>query len=481
MSKITILAIDIGAESGRVMAVGFDGRRLSLDALHRFNNPLTNVRGTLYWDIFHLWREIQVGIEKGKRLKPASIGVDTWGIDFGLLDHQGQLIGNPVNYRDQRTDGMMEAVFSKVPRESVFAKTGAQFLSINTLYHLMSLVHSGSTQLEAASTFLTIPDLINYFLTGARVCEYSNATTTQLLNPQTGNWAFDMMEQLDLPGEIFPEIIPSGTDLGTFDDIPVIAPACHDTGSAVAAVPTDTPGFAYISSGTWSLVGLETNNAIINDEALAINASNEGGVYGTNRFLKNVMGLWIIQQCRAAWSDEASSPSYEVLMQMASESEPLQSFIFPDDKSFLLPGDHPNIIRQFCRNSGQSTPATKGAVIRCVLESLALRYREVIESLASCAGQTVRSINIVGGGSQNTLLNQMTADATGLPVIAGPVEATVIGNALVQLITLGELKDLREARQLVSDWDALQTFEPGDKKRWDEAYDRYHTLKGDHY
>ncbi len=481
MSNITVLAVDLGAESGRVMAVHFDGRRLSLEQLHRFTNPLTTIRGTLHWDILHLWREIQLGIEKGKLLKPASIGADTWGVDFGLLDQQGHLIGNPVNYRDRRTDGMMEAVFSKVPRQEVFAQTGVQFISINTLYHLMSMVESGSSQLQTAHTFLTIPDLLNYFLTGAKFCEFSNATTTQLLNPQTGTWATDMMEKLGIPSHIFPEVIPSGTRLGSYEDIPVIAPACHDTGSAVAAIPTDTAEFAYISSGTWSLVGLETTEAIINDEALAINASNEGGVYGTNRFLKNVMGLWIIQQCRATWAKNDEAISYESLMTMAGDAVPLQSLIFPDDKAFLLPGDHPSIIRSFCKETGQPIPETKGEVIRCVLESLALRYRDVIESLAVCAGQQVSAINIVGGGSQNRLLNQMTADAMGLPVVAGPIEATVIGNAIVQLITLGELKDHREARQLVAEWDPLHTFEPHNKSRWDDAFECYSKLERDHY
>ena len=457
---LSVLATDLGAESGRVMAVQFDGRRLQLEQLHRFANPLTTLNGTIYWDILHLWREIQAGIEKGKALKPASIGVDTWGIDFGLLDGQGRLIGNPVNYRDPRTEGMMEAVFDKVSREKVFAQTGIQFIPINTLYHMMSLVVSHSPQLEVAQTFLTIPDLLNYFLTGAKVCEYSNATTTQMLNPTTGTWAGEMLETLGIPTQIFPEIVPSGTQIGAYEGIPVIAPACHDTGSAVAAVPTDTSNFAYISSGTWSLVGLETPEAIVNDQALAINASNEGGVYGTNRFLKNVMGLWIVQQCRATWAQAGETYSYEELSRMAAEAPAAQSFIQPDDNAFLLPGNHPEIIRQMCKDADGPVPSTKGEMVRCVLESLARRYRDVIESLSYCAGQPVETIHIVGGGSQNALLNQMTADATGLPVIAGPVEATVIGNALVQLITLGELKDLREARQLVAEIEGMRRLEP---------------------
>ena len=473
MSPLTVLAVDLGAESGRVIAVRFDGRRIQLEQLHRFANPLTTVNGTLHWDILHLWREIQTGIAKGKSLKPASIGVDTWGVDFGLLDSQGQLIGNPVNYRDPRTEGMMERVFEKVPREEVFKQTGIQFMSINTLYQMMSLVESHSPQLDIARTFLTIPDLLNYFLTGAKVCEYSNATTTQMLNPNTKTWATNLMEAVGIPTHIFPEVVSSGTQLGQYEGIPVIAPACHDTGSAVAATPADTTEFAYISSGTWSLVGLETPSAIINAQALGINASNEGGVYGTNRFLKNVMGLWIVQQCRATWAKQGTPYSYDELTNLATQAPALQSLIYPDSNAFLQPGDHPAVIQKSCADTGQSAPSSPGAIVRCVLESLALRYREVIEALATCAGQRVNTIHIFGGGSQNKLLNQMTADATGLPVVAGPVEATVMGNALVQLITLGELKDLREARQLVADFDSLQHYQPKGKSRWDAAYNEY--------
>ncbi len=449
MANLSVLAVDLGAESGRVMAVHYDGQKLSLEQLHRFSNPLTTIHGTIYWDILHLWREIQAGINKGKHLKPASIGVDTWGVDFGLLDAQGQLLANPVNYRDRRTEGMMEAVFEKVPREEVFATTGVQFMQINTLYHMMSMVQSKSPQLDVAHTFLTIPDLLNYFLTGAKVCEYSNATTTQMLNPKTGAWATEMMERLGIPAKIFPEIVPSGTKLGEYEGIPVITPACHDTGSAVAAVPSDTQNFAYISSGTWSLVGLETMTPIINDAALAINASNEGGVYGTTRFLKNVMGLWILQQCRATWAAAGQSYSYEELMHMAEDAPASKSTIDPDNPVFLQPGNHPAIIKELCENTGQPVPDSKAAIVRCVLESLAARYSSVVNALSGCAGQRVEAMYIVGGGSQNGLLNKLTANATGLPVFTGPVEATVLGNALVQLIALGELKDLREARSLL--------------------------------
>lgn len=472
MKQQTILAIDLGAESGRVMAVGFNGRSLHLHQLHRFPNPLTTLNGTLHWDFLHLWREICAGIEAGQDYKPVSLGVDTWGVDFGLLDKHGQLIGNPVNYRDPRTNGMMEAVLAKVPRADLFAQTGSQFMSINTLYQLMSLVVGQSPQLAIAHTFLMAPDLLNYWLTGAKVCEYSTATTTQLLNPQNGRWATPLMDTLGIPSHIFPDVVLPGTRLGSFNGIPVIAPACHDTGSAVAAVPAQGNHFAYISSGTWSLAGLELPQAIVNEAALAANATNEGGVYGSFRFLKNLMGLWILQQCRAAWGN---SDSYAELVALAQAAPPLASIVPVNNGRFLPPGNHPQIIRDICTQTGQPVPQTKGAIVRCVLESLALAYRETLTQLTAAANHPVTTLHIVGGGSQNELLNQMAANATGLPVVAGPVEATVLGNALVQLITLGEIANHAEARQLVAEMDGMKRYEVVREETavWDNAYHRY--------
>lgn len=476
MAAKTVLAVDIGAESGRVMAVHFDGARLALEELHRFPNTTVSVNGTLHWDFLRLWRDIQTGIEKGKALQPASIGVDTWGVDFGLLDKQGSLIGNPVHYRDGRTAGMMDVAFSRVSQADIFSQTGIQFMPINTLYQMLSLVESGSPQLEIADTFLTAPDLLNYWLTGAKVCEFSNATTTQLFNPTSGTWAFDLMDKLGIPSHIFPEIVPSGTKLGSYDGIPVIAPACHDTGSAVAAVPTITEDFAYISSGTWSLVGLEVEQPILTPEALAANVTNEGGVYGTYRLLKNVMGLWILQQCRASWAAEGQDYAYDELVAMARDAEPLTAVFNPNNPRFLAPGDHPHLIRNLCQQTNQPEPQTVGAVVRSVLESLAFAYREVLAQVTAVSNQTPTVIHIVGGGTQNDLLNQLTANATGLPVVAGPVEATVIGNALVQLIALGEIADLQQGRDIVASMDQLKRYQPEETAVWDEGYGRYQAL-----
>ncbi|MAT98045.1 MAG: rhamnulokinase [Anaerolineaceae bacterium] len=476
MADKTVLAVDLGAESGRVMAVGFDGRSLHLQELHRFPNTTVTLNGTLHWNFLRLWDDIKIGIEKGKVLKPASIGVDTWGVDFGLLDSQGNLIGNPVHYRDGRTTNMMQTAFRKVSKADIFAQTGIQFMPINTLYQLLSLVESGSPQLQIADTFLTAPDLLNYWLTGVKVCEFSNATTTQLFNPTTGTWATALIDKLGIPSHIFPEIVLPGTRLGSYEGIPVIAPACHDTGSAVAAVPTTSPDFAYISSGTWSLVGLEVDNPIWTTEALAANVTNEGGVYGTYRLLKNVVGLWILQQCRATWAAAGDNYSYSELVKLAEQARPLTAVFNPNDPIFLQPGDHPQRIRDFCRQTNQPVPETIGAVVRCVLESLALAYREVLELVQTVANQPVSTLHIVGGGTQNRLLNQLTANATGLPVVTGPIEATVIGNALVQFITLGEIADLTQARQIVAEMDELRRYEPVDTAVWDEAYGRYQQL-----
>ena len=478
MAQQTVLAVDLGAESGRVMAVHVGGATLRLEELHRFPNTTAEVRGTLHWDFLRLWRDIQEGVARGQALRPASLGVDTWGVDFALLDAQGELLGNPVHYRDRRTEGMMEWVFARASRAEVFAQTGIQFMPINTLYQLASLAARESPQLAAARTLLTAPDLLNYWLTGTAVCEFTNATTTQLYNPRVGGWASDLIGALGLPAAIFPTLVQPGTRLGSYAGIPVIAPACHDTGSAVAAVPTSTSNYAYISSGTWSLVGLEVPAPIINDAALAANVTNEGGVNGTYRLLKNVMGLWIIQQCRAAWGAQGHNYSYADLVQLATAAPPLRHCFDPNDGRFLPPGDYPALIAAWCAERGQPAPEDHGAIARSVFESLALAYRHVLETLDALAGHTTEVIHVVGGGSQNALLCQMTADAIGLPVVAGPTEATVIGNALVQLIALGELGSIAEARALVARSAELQRYEPRNRAGWDEAFARYKSLLG---
>lgn len=476
-SACTVLAIDLGAESGRVMAVAWQDGHLQVEELHRFPNGPVEIRGTLFWDFLHLWQEIRRGIEKGQPRRPASLGVDTWGVDFGLLDATGHLVGNPVHYRDARTQGVMERVLARIPKAEIFAQTGIQFIPINTLYQMVSLVETDSPQLRIADVFLMAPDLIHYWMTGVRACEFTDATTTQLFDPRRGTWATNLMERLGIPPHLFPEIVPPGTHLGEYQGISVIAPATHDTASAVAAVPAQTPHFAYISSGTWSLVGLEVPEPILTPEALAANATNEGGVEGTYRFLRNIMGLWIVQQCRATWAAQGQDYTYQELTQLAAAATPFLCVIDPDDPRFLPPGDHPGLIRAMAAETGQPIPETPGQVVRCVLESLALSYRDTLTRLSAAAGRPIEVIHIVGGGSRNTLLNQMTADATGLPVVAGPAEATVIGNALVQLKALGELGSIAEGRSRVAALPELHTYEPHPSPAWDELYARYNALR----
>ena len=467
------LSIDLGAESGRVTGVSYDGEILHLNELHRFSTTPVKKNGTFYSDISRIRSEVQTGIEKGKQFNPVSIGIDSWGVDFALLDSEDNLLSNPVHYRDSRTDGMMEKTFSIVSKKEIFKQTGIQFMPINTLYQIMSMIDSKSPYLSNTNTFLTIPDLLNFWLTGTKVCEFTNSTTTQMFNPLTGGWAQSLLDQLHIPTRIFPEIVQPGTKLGKYEDIPVFTVASHDTGSAVAAVPAHSENFAYISSGTWSLVGLEVKEPVINDSALEANVTNEGGVYGTFRLLKNVMGLWILQECRRGWKFEGNDYSYSELTNLANHAKPLRSFISPNNSMFLPSGNHPQLIKNFCKMSSQHVPETEGEIVRCVLESLALAYKNVLNELLKISGKKVNVIYIIGGGSRNELLNQMTANATGVTVIAGPAEATVIGNAAVQLITLGELKDINEARQLISNMTGLKKYEPEDIEAWDEAYERY--------
>ena len=470
-----VIAIDLGAESGRVIRVTLDGDGLHLEESHRFLNTPVWARGRLYWDVLRLWHEISTGI-RAVASGAAALGVDTWGVDFALLDRNGELLANPVHYRDSRTDGMMDWVFERVPRRTVFERTGIQFMQINGLYQLASMVRENSPLLEAAATLLTFPDLFNYWLSGSRTCEFTHATTLQCYNPRKGDWDYETLSALGIPTAIFPEVVPPGTQLGTYEGIPVIAPASHDTGSAVVAVPTTTADYAYLSSGTWSLLGLEVDQPVINDASYEANVTNEGGAYGTFRLLKNVMGLWLAQQCRATWKAEGMTYSYDDLTALAAEAEPFRSLIDPDDPMFLPPGDMPARIREFCRRSGQPVPETVGQVMRTVYESLALKYRVVLERLIALTGRRVERLHIIGGGVKNRLLCGMAANAIGRPVVAGPVEATALGNAIVQYIALGELESIAQGRELLSRTVGTTVYEPDDRAAWEAQVERFKAL-----
>lgn len=467
-----LLAVDLGAESGRTVLGTFDGERLIVEEVRRFANRPVEVVGTLHWDVLRLYADVLDGIRAAGPID--SIGVDTWGVDFGLLDRTGRLVGNPVHYRDRRTDGMREEAFRRVPRDEIYARTGIQFIAINTLYQLMSLVVAKDPQLEAADRLLTMPALIAYWLTGAKADEFTDATTTQCFDPLAGAWASEMLERLGIPSRIFGEVVQPGTDLGAarpeleLKDSRVIAPGTHDTASAVAAVPfEDSRQAAYISSGTWSLVGIEAREPVISPEAMEANLTNEGGVAKTFRLLKNVMGLWLLQECRRVWELRGGHMSYEDLLRLAADAPPFAAVIDPDDERLLRPGDMPARIIQLAAESGQPLNSEPGAIARCIFESLALKYRRTIDQLERVGGAAIRTIHVVGGGSNNRLLCQMTADACGRLVIAGPVEATALGNLLVQAIALGLVSSLDQARELVKRSVTLEIYEPKATPQWD--------------
>lgn len=480
------LAVDLGAESGRVVAGHFDGTRIVLEPLHRFPNGPVNVRGTLYWDVLRLWSDIKTGLGKAAELyggRIVGIGLDTWGVDYGLLARDGSLLSNPYHYRDSRTDGMMEAAFRKVPRAEVFARTGIQFMQLNTLYQLVAMVEAGSPVLDVADRLLTMPDLINYWLTGRMANEFTIATTTQCYDPRAGDWAYEMLETLGIPTRLFGPIVPPGTVLGPLEaavaaetglgDVPVIAPATHDTGSAVAAVPMDPDNAIYLSSGTWSLMGVESKVPIIDDRMLQWNLTNEGGVDGTFRILKNIMGLWLVQECRREWQRAGEEHDYGEMVEMAAAAPAFGPVVSPEDARFLAPGDMTPRIAAACRDAGQAPPASKGAFLRCALESLALEYRWVAERLDELTGKRLETIHIIGGGAQNELLDQLAADATGRTVVTGPIEATALGNVLVQARALGHIGSVAEGRDVVKASFDLKTFAPRDTARWDDVFAAY--------
>jgi rhamnulokinase len=489
MAKRSFVAFDLGAESGRALLGRLEGGRLTLEERHRFANPTGRMNGHLFWNILAQWEELKTGLRNAAADggKIDGIGVDTWGVDFGLLARGGELLGNPYHYRDGRTDGMMEKAFERVSREEIFKTTGIQFMQLNTLFQLVAMRERGSRVLDTAETLLFMPDLFNYLFTGERKSEFSIATTSQMYNPKKKQWAVEMLKELDLPTKLLPEIIPSGTIIAPLKDdvakecgvgaIPVIAPACHDTGSAVAAVPAEGDDWCYISSGTWSLMGVELDEPVINDKSLALNYTNEGGVGGTIRFLKNIMGLWLVQECRRQWAAEGQEHSYAELTAMAAAAKPFAALVDPDYPAFLQPGEMPAKIARFCAETKQAPPSDKAGFVRACLESLALTYRRTLEGLEDVLGRKMKVIHIVGGGGQNELLNQMTADACGRPVVTGPVEATGIGNVLVQAMAVGEVKSLADARAAVRESFEVKRYEPGETKPWEEAYGRFATLR----
>ena len=485
------LAVDLGAESGRTIVGTLDDDRLSLTETHRFANGPVQLSDGLHWDILRLWSDTKtgIGISSAKFNKNIdSIGLDTWGVDFALLDREGALLSNPFHYRDARTDGMLEEAFKRMPRGDIFTNTGIQFLQINTLYQLLAMALSHSPLFDIAKTFVTIPDLFNYWLSGEITNEFTNATTTQCLDPRKRDWATPLLDIMEIPSYLFKPITDSGTQIGVLvprvaeeisaSGVRIVVPACHDTGSAVVAVPAHAGNqdFAWISSGTWSIMGAEVRKPCLNDRALEYNFTNEGGVFGTWRLAKNIMGLWLVQECKRMWAHLGENLSYDELTKLASASKPFLVVIDPDDERFLHPGNMPEQIQKYCMDTNQTVPQTKGEMIRAALEGIALKYRWVLERLEELIGKHLEPIHIIGGGIKNRLLNQLTADATGRTVISGPVEATAIGNILMQAIGLGHLGSLAEARGIVNASFTPEVYEPQQIADWDEAYSRLQTM-----
>ena len=489
MAERKMLAIDLGASSGRGIVGAFDGERLTLRENHRFSNDPVNLCGRLYWDILRIFHEIKLSVQKTVLDGDAvsSIGIDTWGVDYGLLDRAGRLLSNPVHYRDTRTEGAQELVSRTVPAEELYRVAGIQTLNFNTVYQLAVEREEAPEKLAQAERMLNIPDLLNYFLTGRMANEYTILSTGALLDAKKRDYAWELLDRLGIPRRLFGDVTAPGTDLGALlpqvqgetgkTDAHVLTVASHDTASAVIAVPSEEKDFLYISSGTWSLMGTELSDPLINAESRAANFTNEGGACGTVRFLKNIMGLWIIQESRRQWRREGKDYSFAQMEAWAKESTPFRSLIDVDDSDFATPGDMPEKIRAYCRRTAQPVPESVGEVVRCIYESLALKYRSVAERVMELMGRRARVIHVVGGGTKDRFLSQLTADACGIPVCAGPEEATAIGNLMMQLMAAGEVSDLGQARRVVAaSFETKQYLPTADRNMWDEAYGRIRTL-----
>lgn len=496
MAEQVYLAADLGASSGRLIAGKFDGQRLALEDVHRFPNGGVPVGDRLIWNILGLWQSILDGLRAAHAQygeAPVSVGVDTWGVDFVLLGKNDVLLGSPYHYRDRHTDGVLEAAFGVVEREELFAETGLQFMQINSLYQLWAMRRADDPILSVAERFLMIPDFLNWLLCGAKCNEITDASTTQLYNPQTKAWSRKLCDAFELPFDLLGELTPPGTDLGPLrgsvvaetgaQGLRVVLPGAHDTASAVVSVPASgsaspRPDWCYISSGTWSLMGVETSTPVVTPKCLELNFTNEAGVGGTTRLLKNICGLWLVQECRRRWSLAGREYAWADLSRAAAAAPPLVSLVDPDATDFMAPEDMPTAIAEFCRRTGQPIPDDDARMIRCCLESLVLRYRQALGWLEELIGGRIETIHVVGGGSKNELLCQMTADACGRPVVAGPVEATAIGNVMMQAVAAGQVAGVEQARDVIRQSFDVATYAPtSDRDAWDAAFERFERLR----
>ena len=491
MKEKAYLAVDIGASSGRHVLGHFDGQRLRLEEVFRFDNGPVEVAGNLHWDLLGQWSQVCQGLRAaGNKTNGqiVSVGVDTWGVDFGLLGRNDELLGNPYHYRDGRTNGMMEKAFSIVPKEEIFQHTGLQFMQFNTLYQLLAMKLGGSPILDAAETLLMMPDLFHWLMTGVKSNEMTDVSTSQSYNPVTGDWAWPLLEKFGLPSKIFGRIIQPGTVLGplrknlaaetSLGAMQVVLPGTHDTASAVMAVPAASqpgkrPDWCYISLGTWALMGIESPKPVVTDQVLKLAFTNEGGVGGTTRLLRNIAGLWLVQECRRIWNQSGGNFSWDDLNRLAAAETPLKSFVNPDAPEFLAPSDMPEAIRAYCKRTGQNMPGEKGAILRCALESLALKFRHTLGMCEQLSGGRIETIHIVGGGTQNRLLCQFAADACARRVVAGPIEATATGNVMMQAVAAGDVASIAQARDVIRRSFAVEQYEPKNTSAWDQAYERF--------
>ena len=476
-----VLAFDFGASSGRAIIGTFENGKISLEEIHRFENGPVQMNGGFYWDLPKLFHEVKQGLIKAEEYGYESIGIDTWGVDYALVTLDGLLLGNPYNYRDERTVPIFEKLKETVTENELYKMTGIQNMNINTLYQLLETKENHPDFYALADKMVLMPDLFGYLLTGKLYAERSIASTTQLIEPYTKQWNKNLIDKLGLDITKFPELVDSGTQIAPIkeeickelDITPkmLTAIAGHDTASAVVAVPAKAKDFVYISCGTWSLFGTELEEPCITEKSAEMNITNEGGYNRTTRFLKNIIGLWIIQETRRQFKRDGKDYSYADMENMAREAKPMQCFIDPDDPRFTPPGNQIRRIREFCEETGQYIPVTDGELVRCIYESLAMKYKYTFENLQKCTGKTFEAIHMVGGGTKDGFLCQMTADATNVPVIAGPIEATAAGNIAVQLIAAGEIKDLSEAREIIADSFSVQEFTPKDN-----IFDKYYEV-----
>ena len=483
----TIVAVDLGAHSGRVAVGRFDGARLSIEEVHRFPNVPVRVRGMLHWDVLRLYRDVLDGLRAAARESTVdSVGVDSWAVDFGLLDRAGRLVQNPVHYRDQRRAAAVEGVYARVAPREIYERTGVQLLPINSLFELAAMAAEPDPVLAAADRLLLIPDLFHYWLCGATSTEFTNATTTQCYDLRAGSWAADLLERVGVPARLLPDVVDPATLLGPvtaevdadtgLGGATVVAGATHDTASAVAGTPLNGEHSAFLSVGTWSLVGVESPEPVVNDAAYRANLTNEGGVAGTFRVLRNVTGLWLLQECRRAWALAGRDRSPEELVALARSAQPLRSLVDPNDALFVPPGDMPARIVDYCERTGQPRPEDEAAIVRCIFESLALKHAESVDVVGRVTGRELDELYVVGGGANNELLCEWTAAASARPVFAGPAEAALVGNILVQAMALGKIASLEEARDVVRGSFTPATYEPAPTAAWQEARERFAAL-----